>query len=162
MWQTRRRRSCIGLLCLLCCLSVCSLAFASVGAGVPLAELTDSQLLEMLADNLATLGDLQEKQRIELETVRSELLIARGLSSEALTLSGEAQRLSGEARDLAEQSKLSTQSASISFGNYKDAMQAELDRMNRQATWLKVGVGACLAIAAGALVWTAVSSAGGI
>lgn len=162
MWQARPKRFYSTLLCLLCCLSACSPAFASDGAGVPLAELTDSQLLEMLADNLTTLGDLQEKQRIELETAQSELLIARGLSSEALTLSGEARRLSGEARDLAEQSKLSTQSASISFRSYKDAMQAELDRMNRQATWLKVGVGACLAIAAGALVWTAVSSAGGV
>lgn len=162
MWQARPKRFYSTLLCLLCCLSACSPAFASDGAGVPLAELTDSQLLEMLADNLTTLESLQEKQRTELETARSELLIARGLSSEALTLSTEARRLSGEAKDLASRSRDSVATASISFGNYKDAMQAELDKVNRQATWLKVGVGACLAIAAGALVWTAVSSAGGV
>lgn len=161
MWQAKPRRFSIGFLCLLFCLSVCSPAWSSAGADVPLQDLSDQQLLQRLADNLTTLGDLQDQQRIELETAQTELEKAQEQSSRALTLSSEARRLSSEARDLANQSRDSASTASRSFESFKGEMQSELDGLNRQNTWLKVGVGACLVIAAGALVWTAVSSAGG-
>lgn len=162
MWQAKPRWFFFGSLCLLFCLSVCQPAFSSAGADVPLSELTDQRLLERLATNLTTLGDLQEKQRAELQTAQEELLTAQEQSSRALTLSTRAQELSSEARDLANQSRDSASTASRSFESFKGEMQKEMDVLNRQNTWLKVGVGACLAIAAGALVWTAVSSAGGV
>jgi hypothetical protein len=163
MWtmlpRQKSRRLRFGLLCLLLCFLALPQAWPS-DIDADLSSLSEDQLLTLLADNLTQLGNLQEKQQTELQTAQAELTKAQEQSSSALTLSNEAKRLSIEARDLASQSKLSSETAKELFKSFSDDASKQLRNLQSQNTWLKIGVGAALTIAAGALVWTAISLGG--